>query len=472
MSHFRCPSSSLVGAAGYYAYQRPSSTADLPHTNRGVFDSPYTISSTAMGSLDKTDDDNDGAGSTLSYSSYSSSSSSSSTILASKPTISLQHPNPHSQHPRNPPINTTEDNEGQQRCWICFGEDSDSEGRWVRPCRCSLVSHEECLLDWITENQKDSPTKKVHCPQCAAPYYLSEARNIPLALLGLVDQWVHTAAPYLAVLGLGCSMLVVSTTYGAHTVLTLMGEKEGGNLMGHPSTWSWRTWVGLPMIPVSLVASRSRWADAILPAAATLLLRATGSSSRTRLRWPPSPAVMLGLLPWVRLVYNGIQALVQRRLSFRLSDTTYRQQQQQSHQTTSSSFVALVQGQAGRAATRTGTGRGQTSDLVEHDVNEVRNQYQNNNREDDIFNDDGPGLSVTIIGALLWPTISSIIGSCLSRFKPVQKYFPDPFHRNILGGCLFVVAKDIANLVYKYERIRQRRSRHVRNYDEIKKGRP
>ncbi|KAI9005501.1 hypothetical protein CLU79DRAFT_713067 [Phycomyces nitens] len=344
-----------------------------------------------MSSLDKTDDDNDGGGSTLSYSSYSSSSSSSSTILASKP----------------PPTNTTETNEAQKRCWICFGEDSDSEGRWVRPCRCSLVSHEECLLDWITENQKDSPSKKVHCPQCAAPYYLSEARNIPLALLGLVDQWVHTAAPYLAVLGLGCSMLVVSTTYGAHTVLTLMGEKEGGNLMGHPSTWSWRTWVGLPMIPVSLVASRSRWADAILPAAATLLLRATGSTSRTRLRWPPSPAVMLGLLPWVRLVYNGIQALVQRRLSFRLSDSTHREQQ--SHQTTSSSFVALVQGQAGRASTRTGTGRGQTSDLVEHDVNEVRNQYQER-REDDIFDDDGPGLSVTIIGALLWPTISSIIG--------------------------------------------------------------
>src|SRR5688572_2492540 len=35
-----------------------------------------------------------------------------------------------------------------KRCWICFGEDSDSEGKWVKACRCSLISHEECLLNW------------------------------------------------------------------------------------------------------------------------------------------------------------------------------------------------------------------------------------------------------------------------------------------------------------------------------------
>lgn len=49
----------------------------------------------------------------------------------------------------------------EPRCWICFGDSSDSQGKWVKPCKCSLEAHQSCLLDWIAENQKASPTKKV-----------------------------------------------------------------------------------------------------------------------------------------------------------------------------------------------------------------------------------------------------------------------------------------------------------------------
>ena len=68
-------------------------------------------------------------------------SSDSSTILAPRP---------------QPPV-IAED----PRCWICFGDNSDSQGKWVKPCKCSLEAHQLCLLDWIAENQKASPLKKV-----------------------------------------------------------------------------------------------------------------------------------------------------------------------------------------------------------------------------------------------------------------------------------------------------------------------
>lgn len=55
-----------------------------------------------------------------------------------------------------------------KRCWICFGDESDSEGVWVKPCHCSLVSHEECLLAWISENQKGQSQKKVILPTAFA----------------------------------------------------------------------------------------------------------------------------------------------------------------------------------------------------------------------------------------------------------------------------------------------------------------
>ncbi|GAA5800793.1 hypothetical protein HPULCUR_006232 [Helicostylum pulchrum] len=187
-----------------------------------------------------------------------------------------------------------------KRCWICFGEDTDSVGRWVNPCNCSLVSHEQCLLDWIAENQKMTPLKKVTCPQCSSSYYLSEKHSLPLVLMSIVDSLVHTAAPYITVLGLGCSLLITSTTFGAYTVLTLFGTKQGEKLIGNPAFWTWKTWIGLPCIPLVLIASRLKWADNALPAAALLLLRLTGVSYPLKVTWPPSPAVLFGLLPWVR----------------------------------------------------------------------------------------------------------------------------------------------------------------------------
>ncbi|KAI9265652.1 hypothetical protein EDC94DRAFT_42403 [Helicostylum pulchrum] len=239
MSHFRCPSSSLVEEAGLYEYQ----------AIKGLDESQlYTEEEE-----DITCDNNDN--------------------------------------------NKADTN---KRCWICFGEDTDSVGRWVNPCNCSLVSHEQCLLDWIAENQKMTPLKKVTCPQCSSSYYLSEKHSLPLVLMSIVDSLVHTAAPYITVLGLGCSLLITSTTFGAYTVLTLFGTKQGEKLIGNPAFWTWKTWIGLPCIPLVLIASRLKWADNALPAAALLLLRLTGVSYPLKVTWPPSPAVLFGLLPWVR----------------------------------------------------------------------------------------------------------------------------------------------------------------------------
>lgn len=396
MSHFRCPSSSLVEEAGLYAYQ-PINGLD----ESMLFGEEEDQLNSNMTSR---------SGSTANM-------------------TSLYESN------QRPTVIATTSSDTNKRCWICFGEDTDSEGRWVNPCQCSLVSHEQCLLDWIAENQKMTPLKKVTCPQCSSSYYLSETHSLPLLLMGMMDSLVHTAAPYITVLGLGCSMLITSTTFGAYTVLTMFGTKEGERLIGNPAFWTWRTWLGLPAIPVALIASRLKWADNALPAAALLLLRLTGIKYPLQITWPPSPAVMFGLLPWVRLLYNNIYAIIQRRLSRTLlmrNDT----QQQRLRRTL--------------------------------DIDNL-NERSNEQDTEVLFGREGRDMSVTVIEALLWPSISSIIGGYLSHSKFVRRYFPETFQRNVLGGCLFVVAKDVASLIYRYERVRQRRSRRVVNYNDIKR---
>ncbi|CAO3625329.1 unnamed protein product [Cunninghamella echinulata] len=378
--------------------------------------------------------------------------------------------------------------EEDRRCWICFGEDGDSEGNWVNPCPCSLVAHEKCLLDWITENQKGSPSKTVHCPQCSAEYHLIEKSNLALSFFGAVDEIVHTTAPYISALGFGLSLLVVSTTYGAFSVLLLFGTKEGERVLGSPSNWSWRAWVGLPCIPLTLLSSRSRWADSTLPFAAFLFLRASTTSVTTnnnssffsfslsssplslltnqtsfslpqmQFSWPPSPLATLGLLPWVRLFYNNIynvaQYCISRQLSLKIIDR--RQQQQQRRNSISINQVILPNNDT--------TSRNNNN-------NNNNNTEPERNPELDILLDRGrpTSLGMVFMGTLMWPVISNVTGSFLGQFSWFQKHFPEPFHRNVLGGCFFVVIKDIGSLIYRYQKVRQYRSRRLLNYNEFKK---
>lgn len=171
MAHFRCPTSSIVGSTGRYPY----TSGDSIH---------YSSTSTQLVFEQDPSDQDDSSDESIS-------SSSSSTILASSRPLPRSSPSsPHPNHsaeaaaptmtaarvtPAAGTSSTTTihtrqpyEDDKDRRCWICYGEDGDSEGKWVSPCPCSLVAHEKCLLDWITENQKGSPRKIVSVCVCSA----------------------------------------------------------------------------------------------------------------------------------------------------------------------------------------------------------------------------------------------------------------------------------------------------------------
>lgn len=46
----------------------------------------------------------------------------------------------------------------QDRCWICLlgeGEDSVSQGKLLRVCKCSLRAHKGCLIEWAAQQERD-----------------------------------------------------------------------------------------------------------------------------------------------------------------------------------------------------------------------------------------------------------------------------------------------------------------------------
>lgn len=333
-----------------------------------------------------------------------------------------------------------------KRCWICFGDEVDSEGRWVKPCHCSLVSHEECLLAWINENQKGHPLKKVRCPQCNELYQLLEPASFFVDLFGLVDGLIQSTVPYITLAGLTGSVLVTSTTYGAYVVLTMCGAEDGEKLLGSPHPWGWRVWVGLPLIPWVLMGSRTTYLDSFLPLLPFLVL----DNDQIVLDSLTSPKVMLYFLPWARLFYNSMW----KHLVIRLGRNWIKQNQGSIDSTTSE------QNNEAFTAPR-------INQPADWDT-----QPQVNNRHPDTLHDPAAyiltekrDLARTVVGALLFPGISSITGNFLGQIPFVKSKLPDTFVRSIVGGCLFVFFKDVTNLLYKYYLVRRLRRRHVKSID-------
>ncbi|EPX70453.1 ubiquitin-protein ligase E3 [Schizosaccharomyces octosporus yFS286] len=56
------------------------------------------------------------------------------------------------------------------RCWICYDEfdgSNSAKNPWRRPCKCSLLAHENCLIAYVTSSSNN------RCPQCLNEYKIS-----------------------------------------------------------------------------------------------------------------------------------------------------------------------------------------------------------------------------------------------------------------------------------------------------------
>ncbi|KAG0324578.1 hypothetical protein BG004_003452, partial [Podila humilis] len=204
---------------------------------------------------------------------------------------------------------------------------------------------------------------------------------------------------------------------------------------------------GLPLIPVILIFSRTKLIDSFMPLIPLLIV----GNEQLQVTFPPSPALTLSVMPWVRMAYNSLWSEMVGRL-----ETQWRNQQ------ITAAGVARL-------------GMNASIDSVDTADSTAANRGGDHlagaggaAAEDEISFFDRKDLGRTIVGALLMPAISSICGSFLGHFSFIRTRIPDNFHRNILGGCLFVVAKDLAGLFGTYQELKRKRVRRIREYADFK----
>lgn len=239
-------------------------------------------------------------------------------------------------------------------CWICSDGDADEAElgglpkRWIHPCKCSLMAHEECLLTWIRTRRTRDPKKPIQCPQCSHIYGILEQKPGLLRFFESGNKLLRDALPIATAGVVGGSVLVAATAYGCAAIRLWIGKDAAGRVLG--GKWPWHYYLDIPVIPFALIASRFRILDYSLTYIPTMVLWPimmfhmpyltdyTGfqnslRGAMSRRRWdnrdyqsnstylvspgrtyPPSPGLTILLVPWVRAAYIMLKYRITKKV--------------------------------------------------------------------------------------------------------------------------------------------------------------
>ncbi len=290
----------------------------------------------------------------------------------------------------------------------------------------------------------------------------------------------------------------------------------------------------MPLIPLALIAARTRYADNLLPILPIFYFAST-APQRDGPIWPPSASMTVAILPYIRAAYNEFYDRVcaprekawikqiQPRAGDHGGEEEHGENQEQVNDFEDGMEIGLdlqveiveeeeghEEGQpAGNAPEEEQGQADQAQDLVE-DQNQNQNQpaggnhphlpnlhqrlhghrhqqqrqnqHQNQNGAQGLVLNNFFSLPQTIMGALVFPSISAAMGALLQVALPRSWTTPpgrwdrypagflqSRFGRSIVGGCLFVVLKDTLMLYSRYRLAQDHKKRRVVDYDG-KKG--
>ncbi|GLG94171.1 E3 ubiquitin-protein ligase MARCH5 [Gryllus bimaculatus] len=164
--------------------------------------------------------------------------------------------------------NSAEEESSKRTCWVCFATDEDdATAEWVQPCNCRGTTkwvHQSCIQRWVDEKQKGNPSGNVACPQCNTQYIIVFPHMGPIVVvLDTVDNIVYKVCPFMAAGIVVGSIYWTAVTYGAVTVMQVVGHKEG--MMAMEQADPLVLLVGLPTIPIMLILGKMiHWEDTVL----------------------------------------------------------------------------------------------------------------------------------------------------------------------------------------------------------------
>ncbi|MCJ1481759.1 hypothetical protein MMC06_001918 [Schaereria dolodes] len=423
------------------------------------------------------------------------------------------------------PAASPTDNE-PRKCWICFEdetEDTPASSPWRSPCPCALTAHESCLLDWVADleapNQRKTGARtRIECPQCKREITIARPRSLVVEGVNAVERVTGRFIVPGMFVTLAGSVFTGCWVHGLSSVYLVFGREDFHHMLGYSGEGISAKWgFGLPLIPMVLVMSRTTIADNLLPVLPILFFATqipdVGHARNLDL-WPPSAAMTVASLPYLRGAYNEIYKRVFAERERR--------------------WIKEIQPRSGENTNDAGAGREADNNVGENPGNgelgfEFNLEVEVFEEEENVDIQNNPNapnvppqgqaqngianvahlpqqqqpaahapapapaprgnnlivstsrLADTIIGALFFPTISAAMGAILKVSLPKGWTTPPSiwdrhrpgllqtrWGRSIVGGCLFVVLKDTLLLYSRYRLAQDHRKRRVVDYERKK----
>ncbi|OLN97086.1 Small glutamine-rich tetratricopeptide repeat-containing protein 2 [Colletotrichum chlorophyti] len=203
--------------------------------------------------------------------------------------------------------------ENVRRCFICLMDENESgasDSAWVNPCPCTLEGHQDCMIEWVTDLEREG--KEIRCPVCKATINIDEPWDPALALNNQVHKSFSKVSPGLILGGLGAGTCAGLAMYGNIALRVFVGPEAAFQFLfsernGVPIE-NWAHIAILPAIAPALVIGQSFpvLGNVFFMPAAALYGVFHMARDDNFLSWPPSPQLAAACFPYVRAVYNNL----------------------------------------------------------------------------------------------------------------------------------------------------------------------
>lgn len=267
-----------------------------------------------------------------------------------------------------------------------------------------------------------------------------------------------------------------------------------------------------PLIPLALIFSRTRYAEGLLPAIPVLFFATQHPGQDPNLEfWPPSASMAFAALPYVNSFYSAMYERLFGQLERKwisevqpravdnvneFDDNAPPHEQAEADQRAREARDGQVLMEI-NLDLQMGMGNEDNGPQAALGLNAGQDQQQDGNaegqeqgadqnlgfgrRQGDIIHDT-TNIADMVLGALVFPAISASMGSLLKYALPkswttasssiLERGRPGLLQtrwgRSVVGGCAFVVLKDVLLLYCRWKLSQTHRKRKVLNYDKSK----
>lgn len=410
-----------------------------------------------------------------------------------------------------------------RKCWICYTdetEDSPLNADWRSPCPCALTAHEACLLDWLADlenprsRRRNDGGAKMLCPQCKTEIVVSRPQSYIVDIMRMVERVAGRMVVPGMVFTLAGTVWAGCCAHGVYSMYLVFGTEEAHQLLEESVEHGWNPGfgIGLPLIPLALIFSRTRYAEGLLPAIPVLFFATQNPGPEPNIEfWPPSAAMTFAALPYVNSFYTALYEKFFGQLERKwISEVQPRavdnvnefddnappdeqaEADQRAREARDGQVLMEIDLQVQMGA---GDGIHENGPQAAIGLNGIQNQQEGDaagmqngqgfglgRRQGDIIHETS-NLADVVLGALVFPAISASMGSLLKRVLPkawvaapssaLERGRPGLLQtrwgRSVVGGCAFVLLKDVLVLYCRWKLAQTHRKRKVLNYDKSKK---